>query len=109
MLDATGWNITGILPSLSGDYHLGLHSDSRLILRAGGDVNIIVVDTQVSGVYDTVYMDIDRDGEFGDESPVNKANPTYGRDTDDDGLWDQSAGLLWWISDGVNGVPDGGI
>ena len=109
VLDATGWNITGILPSLSGDYHLGLHSDSQLILRAGGDVNIIVVDTQVSGVYDTVYMDIDRDGEFGDESPVNKANPTYGRDTNDDGLWDQSAGLLWWISDGVNGVPYGDI
>ena len=109
MLDVQGWNISGILNSTSGTYHFGKHSDSRLITQAGGDVNIIVVDTLLSGVYDTVYIDIDRDGEFGDESPVTKTNPTYGLDTNDDGLWDQSAGLLWWISDGVNGVPYGDV
>jgi len=109
ILDAQGWNITGISASMSGAYHFGLHSDSKLIQRAGGDVIILVVDTKISGVYDTVYIDIDRDGDFGDESPVNKANPTYGRDTNQDGLWDQSAGLLWWISDGINGVPYGDI
>ncbi len=109
ILDAQGWDISGILTSMSGDYHFGLHSDSKLIQRAGGDVIILVVDTQTPGVYDTVYIDIDRDGEFGDESPVNQANPTYGRDTNQDGLWDQSAGLLWWISDGIHGVPYGDI
>ncbi len=109
ILDAQGWNISGIDQSISGNYHFGLHSDSKLIERAGGDVIILVVDTQVAGIYDTVFIDIDRDGDFGDESPVNKENPTYGRDTNSDGLWDQSAGLLWWISDGINGVPYGDI
>jgi len=105
LLDGNGWDISGILPSQSGDYHHGLHPDSRLINRAGGDVPVLVVDTVTAGVYDTVYIDIDRDGEFGDESPVRKGAETYGRDTNGDGLWDQSAGLVWWISDGVNGVP----
>ena len=108
-LDVNGWDIAGIMPSSSGTYHHGLHSDSRLINRAGGDVNILVVDTVTAGVYDTVYIDIDRDGAFGDESPVDQSNPTYGRDTNGDGLWDQSAGLLWWVSDGVNGVPYGDV
>ena len=109
ILDTEGWGISGLPISISGVYHYGRHSDSKLIDRAGGDVNIIVVDPHLSGVYDTVYIDIDRDGDFGDESPVNKGNPTYGLDTNSDGLWDQSAGLLWWISDGVNGVPYGDI
>ena len=109
MLDNQGWDIDGAPLSVSGVYHFGEHSDSRLIQRAGGTVHILVVDTQVAGVYDTILIDIDRDGEFGDESPVNQSNPTYGRDTNDDGLWDQSAGLLWWISDGINGVPYGDI
>ena len=57
-----------------------------LIQRAGGTVHILVIDTQVSGVYDTILIDIDRDGDFGDESPVNQSNPTYGRDTNGDGF-----------------------
>jgi len=105
LLDSTGWNISGISPSISGVYHHGEHPDSRLISKAGGMVPVLVVDTSVAGVYDTVYVDIDRDGEFGDESPMNQGNETYGLDTDGDGLWDQSAGLIWWISDGANGVP----
>ena len=109
LLDNQGWDISNIPYSVSGIYHYGEHSDSKLIQRAGGTVHILVIDTQISGVYDTILIDIDRDGEFGDESPVNKTNPTYGRDTNGDGLWDQSAGLLWWISDGVNGVPYGDI
>ncbi|MEE2759106.1 MAG: S8 family serine peptidase [Candidatus Thermoplasmatota archaeon] len=109
LLDNQGWDISNAPVSVSGVYHFGEHSDSKLIQRAGGTVYILVIDTQISGVYDTILIDIDRDGEFGDESPVNKTNPTYGRDTNDDGLWDQSAGLLWWISDGVNGVPYGDV
>ena len=108
-LDTEGWDISGVPQSLSGIYHHGLHSDSKLIQRAGGDVNILVVDSTTSGVYDTIFIDIDRDGQFGDETPVNKSNPTYGRDTNADGLWDQSAGLLWWISDGIHGVPYGDV
>ena len=108
-LDNQSWDISGIQESISGIYHFGEHSDSSLIQKAGGDVYILVVDTLFPGVYDTIYIDIDRDGEFGDETPINKSNPTYGRDTNGDGLWDQSAGLLWWISDGINGVPYGDV
>ena len=109
LLDNQGWDISGTPASISGVYHFGEHSDSRLIQRAGGPVHILVIDTQVAGVYDTILIDINRNGAFGDESPVNKENPTYGRDTNADGLWDQSAGLLWWISDGIHGVPYGDI
>jgi len=109
LLDNMGWGISGAPLSISGVYHFGEHSDSKLIQRAGGTVHVLVIDTLISGVYDTILIDINRDGNFGDESPVNKTQPTYGRDTNGDGFWDQSAGLLWWISDGMNGVPYGDI
>ncbi|MBT4060207.1 MAG: S8 family serine peptidase [Euryarchaeota archaeon] len=107
ILDSTGFDISGISPSLSGIYHHGLHPDSALKSRAGGEVDILVVDDLTAGVYDTVYIDIDRDGEFSDEKAVRKGSETAGLDTTGDGLWDQSAGLLYWISDGVNGIPYG--
>ena len=71
VLDNQSWDISGIQESISGSYHFGEHSDSSLIQKAGGDVYSLVVDTLVSGVYDTIYIDIDRDGEFGDETPIN--------------------------------------
>jgi subtilisin family serine protease len=107
LLDLTGFNISGIPPSLSGDYHHGLHPDSQLKSRAGGEVDVLVVDDMTSGVYETVYIDFDRDGNFSEEKPMRKGNETAGLDTDGDGLWDQSGGLLYWVSDGVNGIPYG--
>ncbi|HIO86037.1 MAG TPA: hypothetical protein EYN42_01860, partial [Candidatus Poseidoniales archaeon] len=107
ILDLTGFNVSGLLPSLSGIYHYGLHPDSQLIVRTGGEVNILVVDDFTAGVYDTVYVDFDRDGNFSEEKPMRRGSETSGIDTDSDGLWDQSGGLLYWISDGVNGVPYG--
>ena len=107
LLDESGFNITGVNLSLSGEYHLGEHPDWRLREKAGGDVPILVVDDKVSGIYQTVWPDIDRDGWFGNETPMRPGEETSGRDTDGDGLWDISAGLVYWVSDGVNGVPYG--
>jgi subtilisin family serine protease len=107
LLDLTGFDVSGLPPSLSGDYHHGLHPDSQLKSRAGGEVTVLVVDDLTAGVYETVYIDFDRDGNFSEEKPMRKGNETAGLDTDSDGLWDQSGGLLYWISDGVNGIPYG--
>jgi len=106
-LDETGYNITGINGSLSGEYHLGEHPDPRLRDKVGGDVPILVVDDVIPGQYWTVWPDVDRDGWFGNETPMRPGEETSGRDVDDDGLWDISAGLVYWVSDGSNGVPYG--
>ena len=105
ILDNSGFNVSGINPSLSGNYHHGLHPDSQLKAKLGGEVDVLVVDDFTSGIYETVYVDLDRDGDFGEEIPMRKGNETAGLDTNNDGLWDLSAGLLYWVSDGVNGVP----
>ena len=107
LLDESGLNISGVNASLSGAYHLGEHPDSRLRDKAGGDVPILVVDDRIAGLYETVWPDTDRDGWFGNETPMRPGEETSGRDTDGDGLWDISAGLVYWVSDGENGVPYG--
>ena len=107
LLDESGFNISGVNVSISGEYHLGEHPDWRLQDRVGGDVPILVVDDRISGLYETVWPDTDRDGWFGNETPMRPGEETSGRDTDGDGLWDVSAGLVYWVSDGVNGVPYG--
>ena len=107
VLDNTGYNISGINQSLSGVYHLGEHPDWRLRDKVGGEVPILVVDELIAGVYETVWPDIDRDGSFGNETPMRPGEETSGMDTDGDGLWDISAGLVYWVSDGDNGVPYG--
>ena len=105
ILDSSGYNITGVNTSLSGEYHLGEHPDSTLRNKAGGDVPILVVDDRVSGLYETVYPDINRDGEFHNDVPMRPGEETAGLDTDGDGLWDISGGLVYWVADGTNGVP----
>ena len=107
LLDSSGLNVSGINMSLSGEYHLGEHPDSTLRSKQGGDVPILVVDDMYSGEYKTVYADLDRDGEFGDEVPMRPGEETSGLDTNGDGLWDVSGGLVYWVSDGVLGVPYG--
>jgi len=104
-LDISGLNITGVNSSKSGIYHLGEHPDWKLRDRVGGDVPILVVDDRVAGLYETVWPDIDRDGWFGNETPMRPGEETSGRDVDGDGLWDISAGLVYWVSDGSLGVP----
>ena len=104
VLDISGYNITGLNASLSGEYHLGEHPDSTLRNKAGGDVPILVVDDRVSGLYETVYPDINRDGEFHNDVPMRPGEETAGLDTNGDGLWDISGGLVYWVADGINGV-----
>ena len=109
VLDNTSLSISEIPQSISGTYHIGFHPDSKLISRAGGDVRVLVVDEVTFGVYDTVYVDLDRDSSFSDEVPMRRGSETAGLDLNGDGLWDRSAGMIWWISDGVNGVPYGDV
>ena len=52
-----------------------------------------------------MYPDINRDGDFGNDIPMRPGEETSGLDTDGDGLWDISAGLVYWVSDGVYGAP----
>lgn len=105
ILDQSGYNVTNINLSISGVYHLGQHPDPTLRNKVGGDVPILIVDDRISGLYETVYSDIDLDNWFGNETPMRPGEETAGRDSDGDGLWDISAGLVYWVSDGINGVP----
>ena len=107
VLDISGFNISGLPDSLSGVYHLGEHPDSTLRSKVDGDVPILVIDEDVSGVYETVYVDMNTDGNFSDEKAIRPGSETTGLDTNGDGLWDISGGLVYWVSDGINGVPYG--
>ena len=109
VLDNSGHIITGIPNSTSGVYHLGEHPDPTLRSQMGGDVPILVIDSVTNGTYDIVIPDINRNGNFSDDEWMYKGNETAGLDEDGDGIRDVSAGLLYWISDGINGVPYGEV
>jgi len=104
LLDTSGLNITGLI-SQSGQWHIGEHPDNNLQSRVGDDVAVLVVDEAVNSSYDTVYVDLDGDGEFGDEVPMRKGSETAGLDLDGDGLWDRSGGLIYFIADGSTSLP----
>ena len=62
--------VTGI-PSASGVYHIGLHPDQSLIKNYyGRPAAVLLTDYYDSGVYDTVYVDLDNDKCFTDEIPA---------------------------------------
>ena len=104
ILDSSGLDVSG-LSSQSGVWHIGEHPDNNLQSRVGDDVAILVVDEIVNSSYDTVYVDLDGDGEFGDEVPMRKGSETAGLDLDGDGLWDRSGGMIYFIADGNNSLP----
>jgi subtilisin family serine protease len=102
--------------SLSGDYLYTVLPDAALIWQTyysglgypGGlfiPPLIIVSDENEAGVYDAVYVDLDYDGHLTSTERMSKQNPAMGIDLTGDGAWDLSAGLLAWISDGVNQPP----
>lgn len=128
--ETRSYTLTGT--SQSGDYHIGTHPDTSLRPwywiatgqeppeedAPGERPAILVVDEAEVGVYDTVYVDLDFDNDFSDEKPMTKEDPIAGADwwgpfdpatgTNDpepDGLYDISAGMVYWISDNVNPVP----
>ena len=93
--------------SKSGTVRLGSHPDDHLLALFGERPAFLVTDPNTSGVYDTVYVDLDADFDFSDEKPVTKSSPASYRDMDGDGLTDISGGLLYFISDGATSVPGG--
>jgi hypothetical protein len=110
--------------SLSGTYHYGSHPDKALAANAGvlsgafGDgtavagerAAVLVVDENTSGVYDTVYVDLDYNYDFTNDTPARLSrdfndHETACLDYDVDGLNDVSGGLVYFISDGATAVP----
>lgn len=73
------WN-TGEIRSASGQLWFGVWEEFRAYGRIGRDLDrngssldwwgVLVVDSTVPGVYDTVYVDLNRNGNFADETPV---------------------------------------
>ncbi|MEE9151918.1 MAG: PKD domain-containing protein [Thermoplasmata archaeon] len=107
-LDISGYNVTNIT-SQSGVYHIGKHPDTRLriihSLPAGDGVGVLVVDENIPGVYDTVYVDLDNDNNFTDEKPCRKGDEVSTQDITGDGIPDRSGGMVYFIADGTNPVP----
>jgi hypothetical protein len=101
--------------SVSGVYHMGLFPDENLAtFWFGGDIPAVcVVDGTASGVYDRVYVDLDDDNDFADETAMRKGTDTATRDfwnsaggvPGSDGYADISAGTLYFIADGTNHPP----
>ncbi len=91
-------NDTSHIVSKSGIYHMGLAKDDYLTSIYGTRVGMLVVDAHTAGVYDTVYVDLNNDGDFTDDTPVTKANPLATCDLNGDGVPDLSGGLLYFIS-----------
>jgi len=101
----TEYEYTFNTTSASGFYKLGSFPEENLTSLYGHRVAVLVVDENASGVYDTVYVDLDNDKDFSDEKPATKDSPEIYRDMDGDGYSDISGGLLAWISDGDNPPP----
>lgn len=91
--------------SISGVYHIGNLPDRYLSSYFGEHVAVLVVDENVEGVYDTVYVDLDNDHDFTDEKPVTRESPASYRDMDGDGFADLSGGMVYFIADGENQIP----
>ncbi|MFO7990706.1 MAG: S8 family serine peptidase [Thermoplasmata archaeon] len=127
------YNITDLpFKSQSGWYRFGISKSMHLADIWNQQVGMLLVDSEVPGVYDQVFVDIDNDYDFGDEKPVNKSSPLaftevksyngregspmryihnydlawMGNKAEDANIV-LSAGLLYWISDGVNTLPYG--
>jgi subtilisin family serine protease/PKD repeat protein len=103
-LDTTGYNVSGII-SQSGIYHLGKHPDTRLRVLYGNYVDVLVVDENFPGVYDTVYVNLDDDNNFTDEKACRKWNEVSSHDFNNDSIPDRSGGMIYFIADGINPIP----
>jgi len=118
--------------SLSGNYYYSVHPDRGFRTRAqnlglgyagSAPAVVIVTDPNTAGVYDTVYVDVNFDQTLAlpqeDMHKYDGMDPlselagadvrTANNGVGTDGLWDISAGMLTWISDGVNPPPGIGV
>ncbi|MFQ6100615.1 MAG: S8 family serine peptidase [Anaerolineae bacterium] len=105
--------------SLSGVYHYGSHPDKALAamapyinpaVPAGERAAVLVVDENTADVYDTVYVDLNYNFDFTDDTPARLTRDFTNQeaacwDLDSDGLNDVSGGLVYFISDGATPVP----
>lgn len=99
--------------SISGVYHIGSHPDKQLGVLFGERATVLVVDEQETAVYDTVYIDLDHDYDFNDETPATRDMPIACLDNWDavnqmpgsDGYNDLSGGLIYFISNGSTPIP----
>jgi len=95
--------------SQSGTYRLGVNRDDTLTGFYCGKVGVLVVDENVAGVYDTVYVDLNFDFNFTNDKRLTQADPIAVADVWDttilpaggpgqDGVDDISGGLLYFIA-----------
>ncbi|MBN2848867.1 MAG: S8 family serine peptidase, partial [Coriobacteriia bacterium] len=100
--------------SLSETYHVGYLWDENYYYYFGLDEFpiVLVADENESGVYDTVYVDLDADWDFTTDKPCTKSSPVSYADLWDydyiagpDGFADISGGMIYWIADGANQPP----
>ncbi len=96
--DTKGFKVTGT--SKSGVYHIGNHTDRMLTEYHGERVKILVVDENKSGVYDTVYVDLNVNHDFTDDKPCRRGDEIAIWDRDGDGLSDETGGIVYFIADG---------
>ncbi len=101
--DVKGYQITGT--SKSGIYHTGDHPDRHLAEFYGQPVKVLLVDEKISGVYDTVYVDLNNNLDFRDDKPCRKGDEISYWDRDEDGYPDESGGMIYFIADGKTPLP----
>lgn len=93
--------------SKSGIYRTGAHPSYWL--KYTNPTNrvpvVLVADEHVAGVYDTVYVDLDKDYDLAEEKPCRKGDEISWHDLDGDGIADLSGGMVYFIADGVNPIP----
>ena len=78
--------------------------------QSGERAGVLVVDEHTPGVYDTVYVDLNYDFDFRNDTPARLTRDFTSQeaaclDYDRDGLNDISGGLVYFVSDGTNAVP----
>ncbi len=74
----TIYNMTSLpvgLQSQSGHYRFGLSKANHLANLWGEHVGMLLIDSETSGVYDQILVDINHNYDFQDEKPVNKSSP----------------------------------
>ncbi|MFH0816485.1 MAG: hypothetical protein V1934_06695 [Methanobacteriota archaeon] len=65
--------VTAGIPSAGGKMRIGLHPDQNLITyHYGRPVAVLLTDSLVANVYDSVYVDLDNDKNFSDERPMQR-------------------------------------
>ena len=101
--DPEGYTVTG--SSKSGVYHIGDHPNERFTYFYGEPVKVLVVDEEQAAVYDTVYVDLNKNHDFSDDKPCRKGDEISYWDMNNDSYPDESGGMIYFIADGNTSLP----